>query len=425
MSYFSKNTQQPLIKNQQQYQVREHLVCIQSEDRDALKWPNSALFEFDLPVEYKNVCGIRIVDIQIPTTFYTFTHRRQNTKLLILYDGNTYSITIEEGTYTPEQLATELTVKINAQLLTTGVTVLVKYNIINKKIYFLSDDVISVDFSIDPYCNLDTVDVTNCPVCPIPPMHYARSNRPKNYLSTSTPYSTECNPTNCVDATDETKYTKIYSDAYVINHGPTAYDKISEWGLGNYIGFDKYLYVSDTVVDSDFAWIEGGDLNGILPGSKTPTHVIKGVNTINICDFDNIYMELDKYNCLDELEPYCYNTNAANQIKYAHYKGRKVPICCNNQQPNKTYNGKHNSAIAVIPVGGTTTYQPGDSMISGTFDSMPPVPRIKKFKVKFRWHDGDLVDFNNCNVNFVMQVIELINEFNQPPSITNLNSLVF
>jgi hypothetical protein len=425
MSYFSKNTQQPLIKNQQQYQVREHLVCIQSEDRDALKWPNSALFEFDLPVEYKNVCGIRIVDIQIPTTFYTFTHRRQNTKLLIQYDGNTYSITIEEGTYTPEQLANELTVKINAQLLTTGVTVLVKYNIINKKIYVLSDDVIGVDFSMDPYCNLDTVDVSNCPVCPIPPMHYARSNRPKNYLSTSTSYSNECNPTNCVDTTDETKYTKIYSDAYVINHGPTAYDKISEWGLGNYIGFDKYLYVSDTVVDSDFAWIEGADLTGILPGNKTPTHVIKGVNTINICDFDNIYMELDKYNCLDELEPYCYNTNAANQIKYAHYKGRKVPICCNNQQPNKTYNGKHNSAIAVIPVGGTTTYQPGDSMISGTFDSMPPVPRIKKFKVKFRWHDGDLVDFNNCNVNFVMQVIELINEFNQPPSITNLNSLVF
>ena len=64
-------------------------------------------------------------------------------------------------------------------------------------------------------------------------------------------------------------------------------------------------------------------------------------------------------------------------------------------------------------------------MISGTYDSMPPVPRIKKFKVKFRWHDGDIVDFNNCNVNFVMQVMELLNEFNQPPSITNLNSLVF
>ncbi len=428
MSYFSRNIQQPLIKNQKQYQVREHLICIQSEDRDTLKWPNSAQFEFDLPIEYKNVCGIRIVDIQIPSTFYTFTNRRQNTKLLIQYDGVTYTITIEEGTYSAEDISTELTVKINA-ILPGTVTVLVKHNTVNKKIYFFSNDSIAIDFTIDPYCNVDTVDVSNCPVCPIPPGHFARSNRPTHYLRNTTNNNlyddASCNLTDCVDPTGENRYNEVYSDAYVIKHGPTAYDKKSEWGLGNYIGFNKELYISESVVNSDFAWINEGDLTGILPGGITPTHVVKGAQSINICDFDNIYMELDKYNCLDELEPYCYNTNAANQIKYAYYKGKKVPICCENQQPNKTYNGKHNSAIAVIPVGGNATYQPGDSMISGTYDSMPPVPRIKKFKVKFRWHDGDIVDFNNCNVNFVMQVMELLNEFNQPPSITNLNSLVF
>mgnify|MGYP001182717970 FL=1 len=426
MSYFSRNTQQPLIKNEREYQVQEHVICIQSEDRDTLKWPSSSQFEFELPIEYKNVSGIRILDIQIPTTFYTFTHRRQNTKLLVVYSGTTYTVTIEEGTYTPEELCTELTVKINAQLNTVGVSVIVKHNAINKKIYLFSDKEISLDFTVDPYCNVDTVDVSNCPVCPIPPSHFARSNRAKNYLTSSTVYAANsCNTNTCVDTTGENSYNLIYSDAYVINHGPTAYDKQSEWGLGSYMGFNKQYYESETAVDSEFAWINEGSLDSILPDDTTPGYVIKGPTTINICDFDNIYMELDKYNCLDELEPYCYNTNAANQIKYACYKGKKIPICCNNQLPNKTYNGKHNSAIAVIPVGGNTSYQPGDSMISGTYDSMPPIPRIKKFKVKFRWHDGDLVDFNNCNVNFIIQVMELVNEINKPPSITNLSSIVF
>ena len=64
-------------------------------------------------------------------------------------------------------------------------------------------------------------------------------------------------------------------------------------------------------------------------------------------------------------------------------------------------------------------------MISGTFNSIPPVPRIKKLKFKFRWHDGSLVVFNNCNVNIVIQLQELINNIAQPPNITNINSLAF
>ena len=56
---------------------------------------------------------------------------------------------------------------------------------------------------------------------------------------------------------------------------------------------------------------------------------------------------------------------------------------------------------------------------------MPPIPRIKKFKFKFRWHDGSLVDFNNCNINVVIQLQELMNDMNKVPHITNLNSLVF
>ena len=49
----------------------------------------------------------------------------------------------------------------------------------------------------------------------------------------------------------------------------------------------------------------------------------------------------------------------------------------------------------------------------------------KKLKFKFRWHDGSLVVFNNCNLNMVIQLQELINNIAQPPTITNINSLAF
>jgi hypothetical protein len=422
MSYFSRNTTQPLIKNNKAYAVHSHIITIQSEDRDVLKWPNSSQFEIELPIDYKNICAITVIDMQIPNTFYTFNTRRQNTKLILSYNLNNYYITIGEGSYTGEQIANELTTKINAQTYSNGLEVSVQYNVINKKLYFFSNAEFILDFTIDPYCNVD-VDISNCAVCPIPPSHYARSNRPGTYLTQKSSYSKNCNPTTCNDVTGENRYNKSYQDAYVINHGPTAYDKRSEWGLGNFIGFNKEEYYTKDIDSSDYAWI---DISNILPYSgNAPSLVIKSELTVNICDFDNIFMEIDNFNCIDELEPYCFNTNAANQVKYANYKGKKVPICCNNQQPNKTYNGKHNAAFAIIPVGGTVDYIPGDSMISGVFDSIPPIPRIKKLKFKFRWHDGTLVDFNCCNINLVIQLQELINDMNKPPTITNINSLVF
>lgn len=424
MSYFSRNTTQPLINNNKEFMVHSHIISVQSEDRDVLKWPNSSQFEIELPIEYKNICAITVLDLQIPTTFYDFTTIKQNTKLILSYNGKHYYITIDEGTYTADQIANELTVKINAQTELDGLEVVIKHNVINKKLYFFSNNDFSLDFTIDPYCNVD-VDISNCAVCPIPPSHYARSNRPGTYYTNNTSYSKKCKPTNCIDVTDENKYNQYYTDAYVIKHGPTAFDKQSEWGLGNYIGFNKNEYFTSSVNADDYAWINHGNLSGILPSGTDPSYVLVSENSINICDFDNIYMEIEKYNCIDELEPYCFNTNAANQIKYANYKGKKVPICCNNQQPNKTYNGKHNAAFAIIPVGGTVDYMPGDSMISGTFNSLPPVPRIKKLKFKFRWHDGSLVVFNNCNVNIIIQLQELINNIAQPPMITNINSLAF
>ena len=429
MSYYNICTQQPVIQNQKDYKVDSNIISIQSEDRDITKWPSSSHFEVTLPVEYRNVVSLRALDIQIPNTYYTFSCARQNTKLILMYTDSgavtqTVIITILDGTYNNETIAQELQTQINIALTGETTEVLVKVNPINSKIYFFSNESISIDFTIDPFLNLDEVDLSNCPQCTIPPIHQSRSNRPGRYTASTiklknSHYDTSCNNIICPDGSLE------YTDAYQINHGPTAYDKRGEWGLGNYLGFLKNFYTSELIsTPHPYSWIEESLLVGPVTSAILP-YVIEGSTTLNICDLTNIYMEIDKYNCIDELEPYCFNTNANNQVKFAQYRGKKVPICCNLQQPNKTYNGIHNSAFAIVPVGGTDSYLPGTSAITGIYISTPPVPKLQKLKLKFRWHDGLLVDFHNCNVNLVIEIVELKNEMNQPPRINNMSNVIY
>ena len=423
MSYYNVSSQQPIIHTPQNYNVNSKLISIQSEDRDITKWPNSSEFEITLPVVYKQVISMRTIDIQLPNSFYSFNCQRQNTKLILeyTYHGVIYQdiITIQEGNYNLQTLADEIQTKINIALSNTSIKVKVFINPINHKIYFFSNDIISLDFSIDPFIEIDTVNLSNCTTCPIPPSNHSRSNRPVNYTTNEIIYSLDssnCNINICNNNI-------IYNDAYLINYPPTAFDKRNEWGLGNYIGFHKKKYTSN-VVSSPFpySWLSESTLND---SNDTYNYVIVSDTNVNMCDLGNIYMELDKYNCIDELEPFCYNTNAANQIKYAYYKGKKIPICCNNQQPNKTYNGVYNSAFTIIPVGGGSEYIPQSSGITGTYISTPPIPKLQKFKFKFRWHDGTLVDFNNCDVNIVIEVVELINEMTPPLNINNYINTVY
>ena len=111
------------------YSYENKIVSIHSYDRDKSKWPNSNNFEITLPQSLKNVESIRLIDISLPTNYYTFTNNYENTKFtfkLIPYlisdpnysylasnQGNEYTVTIQEGFFTPTQLANEITNKMN------------------------------------------------------------------------------------------------------------------------------------------------------------------------------------------------------------------------------------------------------------------------------------------------------------------------
>jgi hypothetical protein len=149
------------------------------------------------------------------------------------------------------------------------------------------------------------------------------------------------------------------------NYKTDVYAQHSNWGLGHILGFDKKIYTdsSNTIV------------------SPNPSDLEQ-----NKC----IYIELEKYNKCDEIKPFLYyNYNNANS-------------------------GIVNSAFAKIPI---YSFQDNKGLVNdGYFENIsyyqPPIDKIAKLKLKFRYHNGMLVDFHNFNVSLSLEINQIRNEMN-------------
>jgi len=149
------------------------------------------------------------------------------------------------------------------------------------------------------------------------------------------------------------------------NYKTDVYAQHSNWGLGYILGFDKKIYTSssDTIV------------------SPNPSDLEQ-----NKC----IYIELEKYNKCDEIKPFLYyNYNNVNS-------------------------GIVNSAFAKIPI---YSFQDNKGLVNdGYFENIsyyqPPIDKIAKLKLKFRYHNGMLVDFHNFNVSLSLEINQIRNEMN-------------
>jgi hypothetical protein len=282
------------------YVVFKKTLSVHSEDRDIFKWPNSNFFEVTSPVEYKNVVSLRLSDIEIPSSYYVFSNSNQNTKLLFKvipkhtlgsglnptvflinpifrdYDTNMkllksglFTITIPEGTYTPQQMALVLGGLLNSMIsdflgsLYSYITV--KYNSITHKFVFSNTlDDLELDFSQPiPYDNCSGV---------------------------------------------------IY------------YDNYTNWGLGSYLGFNKQKYISFPASELPFDGTspDTGGGGGMVPSMSLDTratilayNIIISPNTANVYGDSYIYMELDYCNSMDEIAPYTYKSSSTYDAKYS------------------------------------------------------------------------------------------------------------
>ena len=224
------------------------------------------------------------------------------------------------------------------------------------------------------------------------------------------------------------------------------FSQYTKWGLPYYMGFNKQQYNTfDINLDTDIILRDEGDgiptnsngsldfprdvsgnpitniflsgLNGLIlytdsgntwiqPSGKgtitfyqqgavdpNPTYsnnnrtvsILSSPNNVSLMGEDSIYMEMEKFNNINEIYPFSERTNTMYNCDYGH---------------------KSDSAFAIIPLTQTpfgTELGNRTSMNTNVFISEPPIKNINRLEFKFRYHDGRLVDFKNLPFSFVLE----------------------
>lgn len=378
---------QNLQPNAETYVLDKKNITIHSNDRDINKWPYSNIFEVSLPVEIRNIVSMRLGSIVLPSKYYTFSNSYQNTKLtfkmipikpgatapvdikqafIYLYQNkeNNYTITIEEGYYSPEQLANEIEGRMNAAIQEYlvkqwGGAGLFPYGALNIYNYFK--------------VHYDSVS-----------MKYWFGNKRDDFSLTFD--------------------TKIIYDIAQCEQ-KIVWDQYNNWGLPSYLGFAKKNYTTTTYTPTNAKYDNSGvpfyhdDTYWLKPdldaGYYKNSYYLEAPCTLDIFGDSAIYMEVDRYNNMDELVPYAEATN---------------------NMYNNDYNGSVDNAFAKIY---TTTYPRGqifdstNNYIQSVTILDPPLQQLKKLKFKFRYHDGRLLDFCANSFNFTIEFNCLHNEQSQ------------
>jgi len=411
---FNVSNNHPLIKNSQEYLYYKKYVSIHSEDRDMIKYPESSVFEIEMPEDITNVYSLRLVDWAFPANYNTFSTLNTNVTMtfkinspynpnenlvsnnllssifeaLYLYNDN-YLITIEDGFYNPNQMSIELTNKFNE---TVSQQILTYFNIqINNP----------PPTQTLPPSFWETM-VTQF----IAEGQYNRFIIVYNEVGQKFWFGNTC------DSFILTNESTILYNASIpnISCGIRANQKeFSSWGLPCNLGLERnditskkgsqiingseikytprFYYGDVNPGDNGFWLLPNTDLSGSF------VYYIEANYKINLMGPSHFYIELEGQNCIDETSPY-----VSNEFSF--------------KNPNTT-NGIVNSSFAKIPLSSTPVTQCyGDNNMPYKFYD-PPADRIRRLYVKIRYHNGQLVNFGVFNYTFTLEFTTLLPQINR------------
>lgn len=406
---YNVNTTHPIIDNSQQYMFYKKYVSIHSEDRDLVKYPNASDFEIEMPEDMCNIASIKLVQWAFPANYNVFSISQGNIYLefkitapyspdisdeyneriyqaLINNQSNSYSFYIEEGFYNPYQMATELTNKFNYTVTQYILT------------YFESQgwtDTIT-QFNINGgYTRFSIV--------------YNSVNLKLWFGNIADEFQLIYNPSP----------TSISSSSLCeLNKGSTNLPDASNWGLSSFIGLPKtnMTSVNRTTSGSTALLPSGiyvprfyyGDVNQgdngywLLPSSDlsgSSVYWVEPPYKINLMGNAFMYLELAGQNCIDETSPF--------------------NISFFTQSTNRT-NGTVNSSFAKLPIPSTPISQWFDKDAVPYKYYYPPAERIRKLKIKLRYHNGQLADFGLFNYSFLLEF-----DLQQPQLLRKSNSIIY
>jgi hypothetical protein len=413
MSKFNTGTNYPLIPNAQQYMFEKQYVSIHSEDRNVLKFPNASEFEIELPQDYLNVQGVKMVTNRFPSNLNVFSSLQKNVTVTFRitepynpanyewpYDGSypvildnifaalyynqqqDFVVVIEQGNYTPEQMVTELTNKFNyvvtnmianssymsevekAEFLSGGgyKEFIIVYNEVTKKFWFGNKSSLFV--------------LTSSVVI---------------YLEQ---YSFQCNGGNALNSGNyQLRVDSSGVNIDLMNCKVPSASNYMPWGLPWYLGLPRCDSVAEIDLSANtpnsatrffYTDVSGGiwlTPSGYPNYFGASAYFVEANYQVNLTPPLYFYVELKGLNFLDETEPYNFS-----------------PFT---MQTNQT-NGIVKSAFAKIPIL-TSCEQQWFEDTDGYKIYNPPAERIRRIYVKIRYHDGTLVDFGTSEFSFMLE----------------------
>ena len=350
--FLNLNNLNQLIERENTYNLSRKLLTVHANDRDVMYHPNSNDFSIKCPQSYTNVQSMRLSEISFPSPIYNFSEKLNNNTFFIGLSTSTMKlVTIPDGFYNPTELADAMTYHINLAFGFNSHKFKVIYNTQQSKFVIHNTSSFFIQQG-DPSCN--------------------NNNFTYNYKEP-------------LDKNSLPKNTNLLNLGFLYNIGFDS-DKSTPI-LSQEINLIKNIILSDIIADQ---------MTTTGSGIEYPTIPIYACASSNVARFRNrqpIYLEIDRYNLYDELNPYPKGSSNL----YNNYSNSSTNTAFIKLQPPSTID-KSNYSVLFDNTNNVIIF----------FD--PPLQRLQNLKFKFRYHDGLLVDLNNQDVNFTLEINQLRNE---------------
>ena len=393
---YNVNNNHPLITNSQDYALNRKYVSIHSEDRDFLKYPNASQFEIELPEDLLNVSTVKVSDWQLPLVYNVYSIQNNNITMtfkinkpinpstimpppadLVLQQqiyaaltsniDDNFTIIIQIGTYTGTQMANELTNKFNEAVtiflktyldsyypgntFTSYEEFVIQFNLVSANMWFgnKSSGFVLTNTTQIPF-DFSVPSSKNCDPCKTNP----------STIYSRLPKSATVDPAEC--------YRTSLPNSYV-------------YGLPYYLGLIRCDMESQEIDELKFYYTSSPVVPWLTPTfAGTKVHFVFGPKRCIFAAPNYIYLEIEGLNCIDETSPF-------NISKFT-------------LTTNET-NGVVNSALAKLYVPPANNSWFDKAPTYKIF--MPPAERIRKLRLKFRYHDGNLVNFDGLPYTILLE----------------------
>ena len=379
---YNLNQTHPIQPNSQQYLSYKKYVSIHSEDRDSIKFPSSSNFEIELPETINNISAVRLAHWAFPANYDTFSLQNNNIAMsfkitntynpadfgisnplleaiyqcLFLSYDESYDINITEGFYSPSQMITELTRKFN-EAVTLRIT------------QYLTDNA-ALTYLLSSFSGYNRFEIV---------YHDVKQNI--WFGNVSDTFSI----LNSVVFLKSQNSVNLLCSARI----GTVLPEYTNWGLPFNLGFNRNdvtsesadtlprFYYGDYNTGDDGYWLQPDPL---LVGSIVT--YLECPFKINLMGPAYFYMEIDGLNNIDETSPFYVSELT--------------------KHTNET-NGRVNAAFAKMSIPTTPVSQWFDGNQIPYYYFTPPADRIRRLKIKIRYHDGQLVNFNTFPYSFLLE----------------------